>query len=93
MCPPLTRPYPLFHNRIVVSAAANHKPVVLVSEDSTDARELFQVFLEFEGFEVVTAANGQEAVDTARELHPDVVVMDLSMPVKDGFSATEENEG
>ncbi len=65
------------------------KPIVLVTEDVTDARELFQVFLEFEGFEVVTAANGEEAVERAKELQPDAIVMDLSMPIMDGFSATE----
>lgn len=62
---------------------------MLVTEDVTDARELFQVFLEFEGFQVVTATNGQEAVERAVELQPDAIVMDLSMPVMDGFSATE----
>jgi two-component system cell cycle response regulator DivK len=64
------------------------KPVVLVTEDVTDARELFQVFLEFEGFEVITAANGEEALERAQRLQPDAIVMDLSMPVMDGFSAT-----
>jgi two-component system, cell cycle response regulator DivK len=65
------------------------KPVVLVTEDVTDARELFQVFLEFEGFEVVTASNGEEAVERAKEVQPDAIVMDLSMPVMDGFTAAE----
>ncbi len=63
---------------------------MLVTEDVTDARELFQVFLEFEGFEVVTAANGAEAVERARLLGPDAIVMDLSMPVMDGFTAAEQ---
>ena len=66
------------------------RPLVLVTEDVTDARELFQFFLEAEGFDVVTACNGREAVARAQEIGPDVVVMDLSMPVMDGFSATEE---
>jgi CheY-like chemotaxis protein len=77
-----------------VSAAAKRddreKPVILVTEDVTDARELFQLYLEIEGFEVVTAANGREAVQRAQEMQPDVVVMDLSMPIMDGYSATEE---
>lgn len=70
--------------------AQTHRPLVLVTEDVTDARELFQIYLESEGFEVVTAANGREAVQRAQERQPDVVVMDLSMPIMDGFSATEE---
>jgi two-component system, cell cycle response regulator DivK len=75
-----------------VSAAPDPRlrPLVLVTEDVTDARDLFKVFLEFEGFEVVTAANGEEAVERAREVQPDAIVMDLSMPVMDGFQATEE---
>jgi two-component system cell cycle response regulator DivK len=66
------------------------RPLVLVTEDITDARELFQIYLESEGFEVVTAANGREAVERAQNIQPDVVVMDLSMPIMDGFSATEQ---
>jgi CheY-like chemotaxis protein len=62
---------------------------VLVTEDVTDARELFQTFLQFEGFDVVLAANGAEAVERAQETQPDAIVMDLSMPVMDGFSAAE----
>src|SRR5262245_38874841 len=65
------------------------RPVVLVTEDVTDARELFQTFLQFEGFDVVLAANGAEAVERAQETQPDAIVMDLSMPVMDGFSAAE----
>lgn len=63
---------------------------MLVTEDITDARELFQIFLESEGFEVVTASNGREAVQRAQDCQPDCIMMDLSMPVLDGFSATEQ---
>jgi CheY-like chemotaxis protein len=76
----------------VLSAQADkgrERPVVLVTEDVTDARELFQTFLQFEGFDVVLAANGAEAVERAQETQPDAIVMDLSMPVMDGFSAAE----
>jgi CheY-like chemotaxis protein len=82
---------PDLHNfGVAAPAAKRERPLVLVTEDVTDARELFQFFLEAEGFEVVTASNGREAVARAQEISPDVVVMDLSMPVMDGFSATEE---
>jgi two-component system, cell cycle response regulator DivK len=67
----------------------DRRPLVLVTEDVTDARELFQTYLQFEGFDVVLAANGEEAVERARDVQPDVVVMDLSMPVMDGFAAAE----
>lgn len=90
--PALTRWYRATHTVKTVSVALDTdrlKPLVIVTEDVTDARELFQVFLEFEGFDVVTVANGEEAVARAQELHPDAILMDLSMPVMDGFRATE----
>ena len=66
------------------------KPVVLLAEDFEDARELYRDYLEFSGFTVETAANGREAVDRAISLQPDVILMDASMPVLDGWQATRE---
>jgi two-component system, cell cycle response regulator DivK len=63
-------------------------PVVLIAEDFEDARELYREYLEFSGFEVLTAANGREAVQRAIELQPDLILMDASMPVLDGWQAT-----
>ncbi|HLU67022.1 MAG TPA: response regulator [Kofleriaceae bacterium] len=70
--------------------SARARPVILVADDFSDARELYQEFLELEGFDVVLASNGREAVDRARETQPDLVLMDLSMPVLDGYGATEQ---
>ena len=61
---------------------------VLVVDDYDDAREMYAEYLEFLGYEVQTARNGQEAVDLARESHPDVILMDLSLPVLSGWDAT-----
>ena len=66
------------------------KPLVLLAEDFEDARELYRDYLEFSGFTVETAANGREAVDRAITLQPDVILMDASMPVLDGWQATRE---
>ena len=66
------------------------RPVVLLAEDFEDARELYRDFLEFSGFTVETATNGREAVDRAVELKPDLILMDASMPVLDGWQATLE---
>ncbi len=63
-------------------------PVVLIAEDFEDARELYREYLEFSGFDVVTAANGREAIQRAIELQPDLILMDASMPVLDGWQAT-----
>ena len=63
-------------------------PLVLVVDDFEDNREMFAEFLELSGFRVTQAANGQEAIDRAEADMPDVVVMDLSLPVVDGWEAT-----
>jgi two-component system cell cycle response regulator DivK len=62
-------------------------PVVLVVDDSADAREMYAEYLEFSGFRVVTACNGQEALAAAHEEWPAVIIMDLAMPVMDGWEA------
>jgi two-component system chemotaxis response regulator CheB len=65
---------------------------VLVVDDSSLTRALLRSILEDDGgFEVVgEAGNGREAVDLARSLRPDLVTMDLEMPVMDGLAAIEE---
>jgi len=52
------------------------KPLVLVVDDFQDNREMYCEYLEFAGFRVIEAANGQEAVDQAFEKLPDVIIMD-----------------
>ena len=66
------------------------QPVVLLAEDFEDARELYRDYLEFSGFTVRTASNGREAIEQAILLQPDVILMDASMPVLDGWQATRE---
>lgn len=65
-------------------------PLILLAEDFEDARELYREYLEFSGFAVETAANGREAIDRATALQPDLILMDASMPVLDGWQATRE---
>lgn len=66
------------------------QPLVLLAEDFEDARELYRDYLEFSGFNVQTANNGREAIDQALALQPDIILMDASMPVLDGWQATRE---
>jgi len=66
------------------------QPLVLLAEDFEDARELYRDYLEFSGFTVETASNGREAIDQAVALLPDLILMDASMPVLDGWQATRE---
>ena len=61
-------------------------PCVLVVEDQTDFRELLQVVLESEGYETMIATNGAVALDLMRDRTPDVVLLDLMMPVMDGWT-------
>ena len=60
---------------------------VLVVDDSPDARALYAEYLEFCGFQVETAADGEEAVQKAEASEPSVIIMDLAMPNVDGWEA------
>src|SRR5262245_10399281 len=60
---------------------------VLLVEDVEDTRYFMRLELERNGFIVFEAADGQSAVDLATEEKPDIVLMDLSLPVMDGFGA------
>jgi DNA-binding response OmpR family regulator len=60
---------------------------VLAVDDEDDVRRLIQIKLKKAGFEVVTAADGEEGVAVAAAEHPDVVLMDVMMPKMDGYTA------
>ena len=60
---------------------------ILVVEDDTNQALLFQEELEAEGYEIVVASNGRDAIEMADKIVPDLVVMDISMPGMDGIEA------
>jgi two-component system cell cycle response regulator DivK len=62
----------------------------LVVDDDLDARVIFSQYLRTMGCVVFTAANGKTAVEKARDLGPDVIVMDLAMPIVDGWEAIRQ---
>ncbi len=64
------------------------RPRVLLVDDYPDAREMYAEYLEFCGFDVVEAGNGMEALQRAVDTAPDIILMDLSLPVMDGWEAT-----
>lgn len=66
------------------------QPLVLLAEDFEDARELYRDYLEFSGIAVHAVGNGREAIEQAVALQPDLILMDASMPVLDGWQATKE---
>ena len=62
---------------------------ILVVEDSADTRDVLIQTLWGYGHRVFTAKNGEEAIRVARRARPDLIIMDLNMPVLDGLAATE----
>ncbi|MBI3439827.1 MAG: response regulator [Proteobacteria bacterium] len=61
---------------------------ILIAEDHPDNREMLTRRLERRGYEVHTAENGAEAVEKAKTCAPDLILMDISMPVMSGIEAT-----
>lgn len=64
------------------------KPKVLIVDDFEDNRAMYAEFLRYSGLEVVEAKDGAEAVEKAIAELPDMIVMDLSLPIIDGWEAT-----
>ena len=65
-------------------------PLILVVDDYEDAREMYAEYLRFCGFRVAEARNGNEALEQAFSLMPDLILMDLSLPGMDGWEATRQ---
>ncbi|MEE8311828.1 MAG: response regulator [Candidatus Binatia bacterium] len=63
---------------------------ILVIDDDPNARDLMARALERDGFEVATAASGDEGLDAARRLHPTAITLDVMMPGKDGWTVLQE---
>ena len=58
---------------------------ILLIEDNADARDALRALLELDGYEVATAAEGQEGLDLARATDPDVALIDIGLPALDGY--------
>ncbi len=65
-------------------------PLILVVDDYEDAREMYAEYLRFCGFRVAEARNGNEALEQAFSLMPNLILMDLSLPGMDGWEATRQ---
>ena len=63
---------------------------ILVIEDTQSILEELKDILGFEGMEVITAENGQEGIDRAKEYSPDLILCDIMMPIKDGYRVFNE---
>lgn len=62
---------------------------VLIADDYDDARRMMRYILETRGYEAIEAADGMDAVEKAHKYHPDMILMDIAMPMMDGLKATE----
>ncbi|WP_276497809.1 response regulator transcription factor [Pontibacter litorisediminis] len=71
-----------------MQTASHYK--VLVVDDDPDIVELLQYNLSREGYEVSTADNGKKAIEVARHVKPDIILMDVMMPVLDGIAACRQ---
>jgi PAS domain S-box-containing protein len=72
------------------TADGAEKPLALVIEDAQQAGELLRMYIESAGYRVEIARNGSDAVDMAKRLRPNVITLDLLLPVKDGWQVLKE---
>jgi CheY-like chemotaxis protein len=65
------------------------KKLILIVEDDPKSLMLFRDVLQFKGYITIEATDGQQAVDQAKEHKPDLILMDIQLPVMDGIEATK----
>lgn len=73
-----------------VPQGAGQKGTILVVDDSPTEVHVFKKILERQGYNILVAKDGREGVDLARQSHPDLILMDVVMPVLNGFQATRQ---
>jgi len=66
------------------------KPRILIAEDFEENRVALKLILKHTGFDVIEAEDGQQAIEVVRREEPDLVLMDITLPVLDGLQATRE---
>ena len=79
----------MYANVEAVLLDKNNK-TILIAEDHFDSREALRALLEAFGYEVIEAMNGHQAVEAARARRPGLILMDVMMPVMDGFEAIRQ---
>ena len=66
----------------------NKNPLVLIVEDHADTREMLRILLNMIGCRVIEAEDGEQAMSVADKGHPDLILLDLKMPLLDGLTVT-----
>ncbi len=74
----------------VTSQSEGGKGTILVVDDSPTEIHIFKKILEKQGYNIIIAKDGQEGIDMAVQMHPDLILMDVVMPVLNGFQATRQ---
>jgi twitching motility two-component system response regulator PilH len=72
------------------SEAGGQKGTILVVDDSPTEIHIFRKILEKQGYDIIVAKDGQEGVEKATQVHPSLIIMDVVMPVLNGFQATRQ---
>ncbi|MES9976161.1 PleD family two-component system response regulator [Candidatus Thiodiazotropha sp. LNASS1] len=73
-----------------VPVSSQSRARVLVVDDSPTEIHIFKKILEKQGYQILVAKDGQEGVDVAKQELPDIILMDVVMPVLNGFQATRQ---
>lgn len=68
----------------------NTKPIILIADDEPSMLFLLNLKFKEAGFEVLTADNGEDSIKIAKEKKPDIILMDVKMPIMDGVQAFEK---
>lgn len=68
----------------------NERPTILVAEDNKEENEMLSLLLTSRGYNVLSAFNGDETVNKAKEFKPLVIMLDINMPIKDGWVVMDE---
>ncbi len=71
-----------------IAAVTHVRARILVVDDEADNRDLLEVILAWEGFEIVTAQSGEEALELVASQRPDLVLLDVMMPGMNGYEVT-----
>jgi len=66
------------------------KKTILLVEDEQDLREIYETKFNIDGYRVISADNGIKAIDLALHENPDIILLDVILPGKDGFAVLEE---
>jgi CheY-like chemotaxis protein len=66
------------------------KPLIMVADDEEDIKAVLEMFLEVAGYDVITAYDGLDAIEKIHESKPDLVLMDIMMPLIDGIEVVRQ---